>query len=115
MKLVRENNPKCNATNRCDNPGRYKLMVEDVGGWSLCTEHAKELCSLEMPKGPKFIVSQHRYPGVPYCRHGTKESVVFRVTTEVEHSGRNALRRLCPCNSQNAWSQTIAELFCYHV
>ena len=85
MKLVRENNPKCNATNRCDNPGRYKLMVEDVGGWSLCTEHAKELCSLEMPKGPKFIVSQHRYPGVPYCRHGTKESVVFRVTTEVEN------------------------------
>lgn len=83
MKLVRENNPQCNATFQCDNPGRYKLMAEDDDGWSLCVAHAVELCSLEMPKALSLIVSQDRYPGVPYCRHGTKGSVVFRVTTEL--------------------------------
>lgn len=85
MKITKENEYGRHCAANCLALGVYTVQINGELSHVFCTEHAKELCSLEMPKGPKFIVSQHRYPGVPYCRHGTKESVVFRVTTEVEN------------------------------
>lgn len=92
MRIEKGNPKEWHCAVECPKIGVYRLVINPGLGLVLCTEHANQLCSLEMPGDNGFRVVGEGMWGVPYCSHSPYDTNTFKV---LSYAGQLIAQHLC--------------------